>query len=1313
MNDRSNNSFFANKNAITLHQDKADNVTDYWKNHKSQCGIDIPEQSNKNLETWYQRALECYSKHQIEYLQATWFASVVPKMKFNHVTRDLKSIKRDGALKSINARKNAGSAVSNAHTAGIDVRLNYVYFTLALDGLSPRYWRDKNQLIQIDYAMAKESDCLNELSGLWIGHHHNNKTLPTQYYDGCSRTVFYEDNQVRKYYFYEDGSSKEVVFPTVEEIFCASKSVDDIFIGLFYQIIVDISDIGNPFLARLLDSETTAEILENFFRHGFVPCEYPEAKLCGQLVLDKPYVKTCNAFGLDEDDVRDLFLAIDKSNIDSVKELLIKSPQLSDATQSSHTALSFALQTLYNRGSFASRETIKRCEAIIDCLYEAGADPSLGDAVNVTLFDKVLSEAAKYPEQLNKLIRGIPLKNAPYIRRSITFYDYKSYTYQFALLEAVRSGNVKAVQQLLNVGVKPRGREIPELIFTMYNKKIKLIINENVLSSEESILWLVKKFDITFKDRSVTPILHLAIEKHAIDFVRWWKDAFPEYDMNTVDKDGNTILHLAVKKKSSEDILNVLIHECNLNPHKVNHYDKSPYAMAIEMKYQPLLDYVEAHAPNIGVYPETYKAYAKSHSVSGSAMVIMMDEKQGPKVLFVRKQQSEDVVKYPYLFPGGFRDAKDVNLVETAERECFEETGLQVKANSWLNLEYLQGMHFHEHAFAFAEYEGDNPEVKPNDDVAEAIWIPWNLVERVNTEYGSNYYYNNILIEKSNAVAVDIQLDYINDYQKNVCKQIWISKLTALERLVKEYENNDIQAFKTIIFQDSVPALSPKWLRLAMYDNRADWIDMMLELKCSLEDEIQATIFNSETILMIAIREEKFEFAHKLIKAGADVNHACARMSVLSVCVSSSTEEAYQFLNDLLCVYKVNLAQDIGIVALEIAIKYGNDKAVKCILDADIKNDIDINQVFTSAIYPLALSKQFCLLQQAVSFKRFSLVKYLCERGAKLFPHSDINIFEDLLFQVRQISTGVEGTIFSLANFAFSMEDYYQYHCMWKYLTSNNYNFDYKSNNIKIEITSVSVIYKRLINDEVHILLEYEQEDEDCDSYKNPMKLPTGYIPYSPHPRFYGDSDEIVMNNSRDYIKTSETQTLIDFHHFSVSDKIEVKRYLVVDDNGFANREVKSSSKLFQNTSSVKEVWVKWSDIFKSSNEPLDSYYCYNNRIISKIDACICEHMLSGTSLALNQEKLLYQFLETKLLKFLSLQAYVSENKEKFDHYMQSGASLNAVYRFWEPLKINDKDCYTATITDIETAVNNGKNLEWFTPYERDKQDVSSLKHGS
>ncbi len=129
------------------------------------------------------------------------------------------------------------------------------------------------------------------------------------------------------------------------------------------------------------------------------------------------------------------------------------------------------------------------------------------------------------------------------------------------------------------------------------------------------------------------------------------------------------------------------------------------------------------------------KVFVAKRNARQAAVAVILRECAGQtEILFIKRAEKKgDPWSGQMAFPGGHLDRTDADLRAAAVRETWEETGLNLA-----DAEYLGALDEHRaaprslrpnlliapHAFALA---GD-PALRPNDEVADVLWAPLNLL---------------------------------------------------------------------------------------------------------------------------------------------------------------------------------------------------------------------------------------------------------------------------------------------------------------------------------------------------------------------------------------------------------------------------------------------------------------------------------------------------------------------------------------------------------------------------------------------------------
>jgi 8-oxo-dGTP pyrophosphatase MutT (NUDIX family) len=116
--------------------------------------------------------------------------------------------------------------------------------------------------------------------------------------------------------------------------------------------------------------------------------------------------------------------------------------------------------------------------------------------------------------------------------------------------------------------------------------------------------------------------------------------------------------------------------------------------------------------------------------ISASVMVILIEEECEHFILFIkRREYVNDLFSGHMAFPGGKMQKGDCSKLETAIRETLEETGIDLKKNGRIlgELDDVSPVNPKANQYIVTPYlalVGQDTQVKPNEEVAEFVWIP-------------------------------------------------------------------------------------------------------------------------------------------------------------------------------------------------------------------------------------------------------------------------------------------------------------------------------------------------------------------------------------------------------------------------------------------------------------------------------------------------------------------------------------------------------------------------------------------------------------
>jgi 8-oxo-dGTP pyrophosphatase MutT (NUDIX family) len=127
---------------------------------------------------------------------------------------------------------------------------------------------------------------------------------------------------------------------------------------------------------------------------------------------------------------------------------------------------------------------------------------------------------------------------------------------------------------------------------------------------------------------------------------------------------------------------------------------------------------------------KTVKASKDGLFTPAAVMLILRQEKNDYSLLFIKRtESSSDVFSGHMAFPGGKMKEEDGNKLETAIRETFEETGIDLREAGRIigelddfNPNNPRGSHYI--VTPFVAFLMKDTELRPNEEVAEIIWIP-------------------------------------------------------------------------------------------------------------------------------------------------------------------------------------------------------------------------------------------------------------------------------------------------------------------------------------------------------------------------------------------------------------------------------------------------------------------------------------------------------------------------------------------------------------------------------------------------------------
>ena len=111
-----------------------------------------------------------------------------------------------------------------------------------------------------------------------------------------------------------------------------------------------------------------------------------------------------------------------------------------------------------------------------------------------------------------------------------------------------------------------------------------------------------------------------------------------------------------------------------------------------------------------------------------AAVAMLLREEAGEtEVLFIRRAEHElDPWSGDLAFPGGRIDQTDTGARATAERETFEEIGLELAPQHYLGRsDDLAGAYLSIHIACFVYHLNEEVDFRPNAEVVDLFWVPF------------------------------------------------------------------------------------------------------------------------------------------------------------------------------------------------------------------------------------------------------------------------------------------------------------------------------------------------------------------------------------------------------------------------------------------------------------------------------------------------------------------------------------------------------------------------------------------------------------
>ncbi len=111
--------------------------------------------------------------------------------------------------------------------------------------------------------------------------------------------------------------------------------------------------------------------------------------------------------------------------------------------------------------------------------------------------------------------------------------------------------------------------------------------------------------------------------------------------------------------------------------------------------------------------------------------MLLYQEESGPEVLFIRRSDYHgDPWSGDVAFPGGGLEKQDTGPRQAAERETWEEIGLQLHADQYLGqLDDLQGAYLPVKISCFIYALKQRPQLKLNGEVVDTFWVPLQVLQ--------------------------------------------------------------------------------------------------------------------------------------------------------------------------------------------------------------------------------------------------------------------------------------------------------------------------------------------------------------------------------------------------------------------------------------------------------------------------------------------------------------------------------------------------------------------------------------------------------
>ena len=121
--------------------------------------------------------------------------------------------------------------------------------------------------------------------------------------------------------------------------------------------------------------------------------------------------------------------------------------------------------------------------------------------------------------------------------------------------------------------------------------------------------------------------------------------------------------------------------------------------------------------------PQTLALETRRHA---AVAILLTEADQRPEVLFIRRAEyAGDPWSGDVAFPGGGIEPQDEGAQQAAERETWEEIGLQLAPQQCLGqLDDLAGAYLPIRISSFVYRLAEKPQLKFNGEVVDSFWVP-------------------------------------------------------------------------------------------------------------------------------------------------------------------------------------------------------------------------------------------------------------------------------------------------------------------------------------------------------------------------------------------------------------------------------------------------------------------------------------------------------------------------------------------------------------------------------------------------------------